>query len=293
MKKILIAIDFSDNANDAAHYAVQFGKSIGTFKYVFHNSFMLNALEFDMMSADPLQQVRINAALVDADMDYTPENVKFRAEQKIKDLVDDLEKAYGSFDYEMNVVAGDLVDNIEDYVDEESVAYVVMGITGKGKIAQKLIGSNTIQVVQEVDVPVIVVPHEAKFEPISDIALAMPIPAMQRIDYPWEIMHHTFKQINANVNVVSVSKELSEPSMRTLLNETKIINKFKDLPTAIYYYEDKVITDGLLAFSEMLQVQMISTVAGEHSLIVKLFKPSITETLAYKTTVPLMVFKED
>lgn len=293
MKKILIAVDFSDNANDAAHYAIQFGKSIGKFKYVFHNSFMLNALEFDMMTADPLQQVHINAALVEAEMEYTPENVKLKAEQHMKHLVATLEQAYGSFDYEIYVEAGDLIDNIEEYVEDEPVAYVVMGITGKGKIAQKLIGSNTLQVVQEVDVPVIVVPHEAKFEPITDIALAMPIPAMQRIDYPWEIMHDTFKEINANINVVSVSKELTEPSMRTLMNETKIINKFQDLPTAIYYYEDKVITDGLLAFSSELHVQMISTVAGEHSLIGKLFKPSVTETLAYKTAVPLLVFKED
>lgn len=293
MKKILIAVDFSDNANDAARYAVQFGKSIGTFKYVFHNSFMLNALEFDMMSADPLQQARINAALVEADMDYSPENVKLRAENKIKDLIDSLQLAYGAFNYEINVAVGDLVDNIEDYADEEPVAYIVMGITGKGKIAQKLIGSNTMQVVQEVEVPVIVVPIEATFEPIKDIALAMPIPTMQRIDYPWEIMHDTFKQINANINVVSVSKELSEPNMRTLINENKIITKFQDLPTAIYYYEDHVITDGLLAFSSELKVQMISTVAGEHSLIGKLFKPSVTETLAYKTTVPLLVFKED
>lgn len=293
MKKILIAVDFSDNANDAAHYAVQYGKSIGNFKYVFHNSFMLNALEFDMMTADPLQQAHINAALIEAEMEYTPENVKLRAEQHIQQLIDTLEQAYGSFDYEINVAAGDLIDNIEEYVEDEPVAYVVMGITGKGKLAQKLIGSNTMQVVQEVDVPVIVVPHEAKFEPIKDIALAMPIPNMERIDYPWEIMHDTFKQINANINVVSVSKELSEPSMRTLMNENKIINKFQDLPTAIYYYEDHVITDGLLAFSDELKVQMISTVAGEHSLIGKLFKPSVTETLAYKTTVPLLVFKED
>lgn len=293
MKRILIAVDFSDNANEAAHYAIQFGKSIGINNFIFHNSFMLNTIELDMVSVDPMQQIHMTNALMEQNMDFDPEQIKQSAINRIDELIISLKEKYGTFESSIHVLPGDLIDNIEELVDEEHASYVIMGITGRGKFAQKLIGSNTMRVVQEVDVPVIVVPSHVQFMPIKDIALAIPMQHLKKMDYPWHLMHDTFKEINANVNVVSVSKELSTPNMELLINENKVMQQFGDLSTAIYYYENKDITDGLLLFSDELSVQMISTVAGEHNLIAKWFKPSITETLAYKSNLPILIFKED
>lgn len=67
-----------------------------------------------------------------------------------------------------------LTEGVASLVKQYQASLIVMGITGRNKVGQKLIGSNVFQVSQKADVPVLIIPAKARFTKIENVALALP-----------------------------------------------------------------------------------------------------------------------
>src|SRR5690606_19625452 len=98
------------------------------------------------------------------------ENMK----QELHDLKEELNKiADSNVTILTEVRDGFLLEDTLDLVKKYSADLIVMGITGKNTLEQKLMGTNTYRVASESPVPVLIVPAKAKFQEVKQVALAL------------------------------------------------------------------------------------------------------------------------
>src|SRR5690348_16592107 len=158
MKTILVPTDFSSTAKNAALYAINFAKQM---KY--ERVLLYNAYEAPL-TTDP------NIALIDAVDISELEKSSYANLENFRMLLKpycdsnitlDLLSEYGAVTYDINEIC-----KLND------VDFIVMGVTGVGKMEQTLIGSFAIDVAKRSEVPVIIVPPDATFTQVQEVMLA-------------------------------------------------------------------------------------------------------------------------
>ena len=123
------------------------------------SSASMNALSF----AAELSK-RANTRLVIANIIKSGET-KDESKEKLDIIERDLKSTFGKeLKSESYIVQGDLVSAMKEIIVLHKASLIVMGTKGASGIKKILIGSNTVNVIAKIDVPVLVVPEAAKFE---------------------------------------------------------------------------------------------------------------------------------
>ncbi|MBP9741209.1 MAG: universal stress protein, partial [Chitinophagaceae bacterium] len=159
MQTILVPVDFSTTAYNAAVYALELGKQLQVQKVILYHSYELPVVS-DGGLAVPL--------LVGVD------DIQKTSSEALENLLNNLKEKveYVPFEIETYHTYNSTVNGIKEAVQEKQANLIVMGITGGNAIEQALIGSNTIDVSKEVTIPLIIVPANATFKPIRNTVLA-------------------------------------------------------------------------------------------------------------------------
>jgi nucleotide-binding universal stress UspA family protein len=139
MKTVLVPTDFSNAAMNAAEYAVSFAKEINA------NVLLLHAYNVPMALAGDVPV-----------MITTPEELQKDNEKLLKKEVARLKKK-ATVQIAYKAKMGLAVDEIVE--EEKNVDFIVMGMTGAGKLSEFLLGSITTATLKKVKTPVIVVPE--------------------------------------------------------------------------------------------------------------------------------------
>src|SRR6185436_4289615 len=141
MKTVIIPVDFSETALNAARYAAE------------------------MLSGKP------DASIILFNL-YQHDDEFETAGHYLDSLKNEL---LGKGDKEIDCIrekGNDLVDSLERLAYQKAATLIVMGITGKSPLRQALIGSNTLKITMRDVCPVLIVPAQAKFNGINNVALA-------------------------------------------------------------------------------------------------------------------------
>ena len=148
--KILIPTDFSDNAVMATRYAIDLAKKSAGKLCVFH-SYDVPHYERSLTTSLHLEMKEI-------------------AEEHMAEF----EKNYlaqAGVPYEVMVRIGNPIRMAKELVKAKNIDLVVMGTKGASGIEEFLIGSNAASIIQNVRVPVFIIPEQAVQKPIKDIDL--------------------------------------------------------------------------------------------------------------------------
>ena len=71
-----------------------------------------------------------------------------------------------------NEMGGDLIENISRLAHTTRATLIVMGITGKSAIRQVMFGSNTLKLIDRNLYPVMIIPPDAVYKGINNVAFA-------------------------------------------------------------------------------------------------------------------------
>jgi len=164
MKTILLPTDFSDNARKAATYALNlFGTESAKYIVVhanlslpYHSPLISNA--HSRGKADFIKSVNDSNQFLKKDMD--PDSVN----------------------YEVVINRGATAEVISNSVQKHQIDYVVMGAKGMGEI-QSAMGSNTVEVLKNVNYPIIVVPEISNLREPLNIVIAIENEELQSLNY--------------------------------------------------------------------------------------------------------------
>jgi nucleotide-binding universal stress UspA family protein len=277
MKTILVPTDFSDTAKNAADYAVALACDIGATKIILYNAYQAP------VSADPSMPA---VQLFDMDV------LKKSSEDGVKNFRKELQSKCGdSITIEARSEFQLLTSGIENLCRKEAIDLVVMGITGGSKMEEVLIGSNTISVAKHVHVPVIIVPHHAKYNSIKEVVLACDFKQVKETT-PVEPIKRLLDITKSKFFVLNVDYNNKNFTPETPHENVVLQNLFGDHNPEYHFINDKHFTDAINHFVDENEVDLIITIPKKHGWFESLFKRSHTKELAYHSHVPLMVIHE-
>jgi len=265
MKTIIAPVDFSDASANALSFAAELSK---------RSSAHLFVVNFPGEGEDA------QAAKV-----------------KLKDLESGLKKTFGEdLGVESRVVSGALVAGLAKVIASERPDLVVMGTKGASGMKRILIGSNTVKVMANTRVPVLVIPEVARFEKflkkgMNRVVLATDLEALEN-DNALDIVKEIALLIpEPKLRVVNVRPKNTELDELKRMERNAILSIFQpeidseritvfssNVMSGIDYYLEKNADTGLVA--------MIARDAGG------LVQRHYTREMASHTHLPLLVLHD-
>ena len=165
---------------------------------------------------------------------------------------------------------------------------IIIGITGDGgKIKENIIGSTAIKVARNTDIPVFIIPDEAKYHPIKKISFACDLNKTEESDliYVSRYFGKLFGAELETINVEEPGKEFSEEKSKTA---TAIDKKLETIPHKSVFITEKNAGKALEDYFTDHPTDLIMINPRKHNLFHNLFSHSISKELAFHSKVPLL-----
>ena len=269
MKNILVPFDFSHNSRNALEYAGQLAKQANATIHIFH--------AYDR--SEVLEGVKV-ATTVSAMKDTKAKMVK--------------QFGLGAKDIESHVLQGEFIEEVLQFIKERKFDLIVLGTRGASGLQELLLGSYTVNLMQELrGIPMLVVPEKAEFKALQNILLCSDLHEIADDD-ALDLVKELAMMFEADVRLAHVEKGTGKPSYEKVLETRREMHLFepevdctykriiaKDILAGIKYYMDRKGDN-----------DMVAMVYREHSFIETIFGMNHTHEMAYHTTVPLLVLPE-
>lgn len=271
MQNFLIPVDFSPASRNAAAYAAQLAKVMGSKLLLFH-AYMLptpvSEVPYVMVTADEMQK----------------EN-----EELIRREAEFLHSQYG-VEVEWLVRIGIASDEVKALTKERSADIIIMGMKGEGGI-EKIIGSTTTNVIRKVRKPVLIVPHDASYKRMSIVTYAS--------DFSYKTSFHLFdplvaiiKQFQATLIILNVQLQHSGAKAEELVGKKDIEEIFKNIPHQFVSMEDNSVKTGINHYIQRNSSDMLVMVSHAHGFFDRIFSKDHTTAMAYETHIPMLVLQD-
>lgn len=266
MKTIIVATDFSAEADNAMIFAVEavVGKQ---YKIVL---FHLHTPSIHTM----------NARLPVEEVDRPLKNKR----EAMGNLVVSLKEIYGT-DVAFNIAQGNFYEELMKCIEEHRASMVVAGMAEKS-LEQDLLGNTTTSLIGKLKFPVLSVPLSAKYKGIKNILFACDI--MRGVhEKIFEAVKLFAKDFNAKVEVFHVAKKQKELNdVRNLLEDTdlalsEIEHNFKSI------IADEVIKS-IKNESRNIEADILIMVPHKYSFWNSLLHKSKTKVMASGSNIPLL-----
>lgn len=270
MKNILVPFDFSHHSRNALDYAAQLAARSNAKLCIFH--------AYDR--SEVLEGVKV-ATTVTA----------------MEDVQVKLAKQFGldAKSITGKVVQGEFIEEVLEFIESNNFDLIALGTRGASGLRELLVGSYTVNLMQEVrGIPMLVVPEKASFLDLRNILLCSDLHEIAD-DNALDLVKELAMMFNADVRLAHVEKGNSpSPTYEKVLERRREMHIFepevdctykrivaKDILTGIKFYMDKKSDN-----------DMVAMVYREHSFIETIFGMNHTHEMAYHTTVPLLVLPE-
>lgn len=276
MIKVLLPTDFSSTANNAFLYALHLCKNYNGELLVLHS------YAPHIVSGNISTELVDNAQLGNTlnKFDYFKDQVKM---MRTIAEVNNLDQVSVKFIME----EGELVQNIQEITKRDPLHLVVMGTTGNSGFENKLLGSKTAAVIKNVTIPVLSIPHFAKFEGIDAIGFTT-IYDEEDAKILHEIIPYT-KYSTADIYCIHVNKPNEKKNVQEIAEWKE---QFKDEQIFFIEKNEDNIVKGVFDFIEEHSIDLVSCITRNKSFFDRLFERSIAEKLSYHKRIPLLTFHE-
>jgi len=265
MKTIIAPVDFSDASANALSFAAELSK-------------------------------RAAARLIVTHISQKGES-ESETKNKLNSIEADLKTSFGSgLNCESSLAQGDLINTLKKIIEAQQPDLIVMGTKGASGLKKILIGSNTVNVLANTKVPVLVIPEVAKFENFinqekNKVVLATDLNLLENEKALYILKEIALLVIAPKISVLSVRPENTHlPDMKRMerdfllsfftpeLESERITVFGSNVINGINYYLDKNNDSGLVA--------MIARDSGH------LIQKHYTREMASHTHYPLLVLHE-
>ena len=262
MKDIIIPVDFSETSLNAARYAAA------------------------MLSGNP----DVHVILYNM---FTNEKESETAGQYLESLKGELlQKGVANNIECVKEYGDDLIDCLGRLAYQKSAEMIVMGISEREEWRQLLIGSKTIKMAEQNVCPVMIIPPEAKYNGIKNIALTSDFKDTEA-STPVLAIKTILNMFNANLHIVNVDNEHYVSLTEEYLTERgKMQQIFAEFKPEFYFIGMNDFHEAVEQFAKDRNIDLIIIIPKNHSFMNSLFSSSYTKKLAYNSTVPILAAHE-
>ena len=261
MKTVIIPVDFSETALNAARYAAGMLSGKADAKIILYNLYHHDD-EFET------------------------------AGHYLDSLKSEL---LGKGDKEIECVrekGDDLVDALERLAYQKSATLIVMGITGKSAMKQALIGSHTLKIAMRDVCPVLIVPAQATFRGISNVALASDFKNVEEIT-PVTYLKAVLDFFKPQLHIVNVNSEIHVALNEELKEERAwLAEQFSEYNPEFYFITTFDFHETIEQFIQDKNIDIVINVPRNHGFYDSVFKQSSTKKLAFHSSIPVLAAHE-
>jgi len=270
MKRILVPVDFSKEAENAAQVAVSIAKKSDGEVFLLHMLELPESTEFMLYNqVEPL---------------FFMNMAKKRFETFLK------LPFFKSAKVHTKILYYKALNGIKNEAKALNINLVVMGTQGASGITEVIIGSNTEKVVRHCDIPVLVIKEPHKDFKIKHLVFASDFSPPGRKSFQKVIDFCNF--FNAQIHLLYVNTiynfEKTEDSLKNINN---FINGFEFSNYTVAIYNDTSIERGILSYSKSINADIIAINTTGRSGLSKLFNGSIASEIANHAMLPVVTFK--
>lgn len=274
MKKIIVPVDFSVTAENAAVYAANVAGFYRADIWLFYNYSLIPTLaEYGYAS---VSEVEMESA------------ANFELETFRQKILSQLTIPVNIF---MKSDTGDLIETLNNFCAEIEPDMLVFGLSGKNALARLVVGSNTIRAIHHLKYPVLVVPPKAVFMPVRKIGFACDYKKILQTS-PVSFLNKLVKDFNADLYVLNVEYKENDQSAEAVAESTYISELLKELKPSYSAIYSPDITLGINWFAEKEKIDWVLMIPRQHNLMDKIFGRSHTKTLLYHTNIPVLCMHE-
>jgi nucleotide-binding universal stress UspA family protein len=277
---ILLPTDFSENSWNAITYATRFFENTICNFYLLH----VNRLENVVVGAEnymPTQEVIKDAYI-------KPSKQKLR--QLLKKISHNVSpntkhKFYTLSDYSF------FLESIRKNVDEKNIDFIVMGTKGASGLKEYIIGSNAGDVITKVKCTTLIVPENATYSKINEIAF----PTDYNLAYDIKILQpftNILTTLKANLRIIHINKANKLLNTEQLSNKDLLNDYFEDFNPSFHILSNKKVEDAIQCFVESRDVDVIVMVAKNLNYFQNILFHSKVEKITYHTHIPFLVLHE-
>lgn len=212
-------------------------------------------------------------------------------EERIRLEFDNFLKPYDleGIDIKRIVKAGFVHEDIQDLAKRHHADLIVMGTKGATGLKEVLVGSVTASVARSTEIPLLIIPLATEMRLPKNIVFALSLEDTDR-----EIIQKLL-DLNAWFHAQITVLRICHPSNEN--QETPKIEKLQDFFVQegknLYFetisYPD--VPEGLDLYSKGVPTELMAVYMHHYGFFERLFRPSLTEQLAYHTNIPLLVLK--
>lgn len=281
MKNIIVPTDFSETANHALNFAIEFNEKIQgqiTLVHVIELPSYAFAMTGEMGVVTPF------------DADKNQKEVRHNVNKKLakyEELVRNAGQQVGSV-----IKTGNPYKSITTEIDDKEADWIIMGSKGASGIKEIVIGSNAERIVRHAKCPVFVIKRETHVAEMEEVVFGTDLSTHhdEIAEKACEIQHllgmkmHVVKArtpYNFISNVEVIEKQLEEFSVRNECLKNYTLNCI----------EDDYIEDGIIKFAEEKGADMI--IMGTHGRtgLSHLYSGSMTEDIVNHSSIPIVSLK--
>lgn len=270
MKKFIVPTDFSDTSKNAARFAALMANDIKDCSVILYNAYdsIISGQDGTSIFSDTESRKRISESAL---MNLKTE-LGYISSAPVICLAEE----------------GNLVSNLERLYHHYDLDLIVMGITGSTRLDQILIGSNTLNVINQDICPVMIIPPEAKYQKIKTVIFASDFKDVEATT-PIESLRTLLDLFKPYLHVVNVDHEhfveLTEEYKAERAKLDKLLEGFNPEYSFIRMYD---FVESINLFAKDRKADMIITVPKKHNFLTSLFKTSHTQKLAYHSHIPIL-----
>lgn len=261
MHRVIVPVDFSETSLNAARFTAQMLAGKKDTVAILYNNYE-SAGDYDVV-------------------------VGYQESLKKEFLARGVEKV----EYE-NEMGGDLIENIGRMAHTTRATLIVMGITGKSEVRQAMFGSNTLRLVDRNLLPVMIIPPDAVYKGINNVAFTSDFKDVESTT-PSALISSVLEIFNPKLHIVNVSKDHYVSLTEEIEKGKETFRKmFSSFDTEFYFLTMTSFYDAVDNFVRDYNIDILVTIPKHQSNAVSLFKPSHTKRLAYHSRIPILAAHE-
>ena len=280
MKNILLPTDFSENSWNAIKYALNLFKDSKCSFYLLH----VNTLSYITANDTPYIHTRDFV-----ENTFTiPSNLQLRKFLKriAKQLTDNKNHHFFTItDYNF------FVESVRKQVDEKNIDMIVMGTKGATGLKKLIIGSNAADVIKKVKCTTLIVPENATYNTLKEIAF----PTDYYLTYGVDLLNPLFEIIQthqSSLRVLHITNKLEMLNLSQQNNKDNLYDYFNNFEVSFHNLTNKKVEDAIECFVQSRDIQMIVMVAKNLNYFQQILFHSKVEEISYHTDIPFMVIHE-
>lgn len=275
MKKILVPVDYSEVSESAVNYAAPLAGEMHCELVVFH------AMQV------PVPPTEIPPVY------FTGPELEAEQKNKLESYTDELKKKYPQTKISCELRYDFVKDGISGLTNENpEYRMIVMGITPAGTMMQAFPGGTAVNVINDISIPVLIVPQQTVFRKIRKILTGI-VPGKSEETADLKELREIALLNKSSVDFIHVrvtGEDVNETwKIRT---EDEITNAFRGITINFRYPYHHDLYEGLNEEAAVSNADLLVMIHRKRNFFQSLFTKEHTRKLAYNTKVPLLVIPE-